>query len=115
MLWSTGISAAGAEAAVSQISVLPSELYAAGLRDAFRDPVPGQCLVCRLVSVFRDLEGAADRTGGGGYADRPSPACLLAADQGGGGARLGLAGRPPMPLARSRRRVCCSVRGALSP
>jgi hypothetical protein len=75
MLWSTGISAAGAEAAVSQISVLPSELYATGLRDAFRDTLPSHRPLCVCMSVFRDLLGAADGTGGSGYADRPPPAC----------------------------------------
>jgi hypothetical protein len=57
-----------AEAAVSQISVLPSEVYTARLRDAFRDAVPGHRPLCVRVFVFRDLRGAADETGGSGYA-----------------------------------------------
>jgi hypothetical protein len=103
MLWSTGISAAGVEAAVSQISVLASELYATGLRDAFRGVVPGHRPLCVRVSVFRDPRGAADGTGGSGYADRSPPACwpLTRVRM----MHLGLAGRPPMPQARLRRRV----------
>jgi hypothetical protein len=69
-----GVSAVGAEAAVSQISVLPSELYATGLRDAFRAAVPGRRPLCVRVRI-PGLARAADGTGGSGYADRPPPAC----------------------------------------